>query len=122
MGDIKKILDFKNIKFETNWASATTIVTLLIGVITLWTTNSNLKSKVESLSTSNTALTESVRVLDNSVSALNGSQDVTSKAIEIFMQNSPKELEYRIGVLEKKVFPVHVPTPVNTPFNNSIPH
>lgn len=118
-------IDFSKISFKTNWASATTIVTLLIGVITLYMTNNSLKGQIEGLSKSNEALTKSVGTLGESVSALKGAQDVTSKAISLFMENPPQELKYRLDRLEGMMNGRGEPIKVNTttkPFNNSTPH
>ena len=99
----KKVLDFSKLKFETNWASATTIVTLLVAVITLYMNNSSLKGELEGIKKSNESLYKTVNTLSESVSALKGSQEVTSKAISIFMENPTGELKYRIENLEKAV-------------------
>jgi len=114
-------IDFSKLKFQTNWASATTIVTLLIGVITLYMTNSGLKNQIDGLQKSNDALTKSVGTLGESVSALKGSQEVTSKAIEIFMQNPPGELKYRIERMEQR-FGMSAADTTSKPFNNNHPH
>lgn len=99
----KKILDFSKLKFETNWASATTIVTLLVAVITLYMNNSSLKGELVGIKKSNESLSQTVNTLSESVSALKGSQEITSKAIAIFMENPTGELKYRIENLEKVV-------------------
>lgn len=99
----KKILDFSKLKFETNWASATTIVTLLVAVITLYMNNSSLKGELDGIKKSNESLNKTVNTLSESVSALKGSQEITSKAISIFMENPTGELKYRIENLEKAV-------------------
>lgn len=116
-------IDFSKLKFETNWASASTIVTLLIAVITLYMTNSSLKGKVDALKDSNETLTKSVGTLGETVSALKGAQDVTSKAIEIFMMNPPAELKYRLERLEQRLGGNnHALDTISKPFNNSRPH
>lgn len=115
------LIDFSKIKFTTNWASATTIITLLVGVITLYLTNTGLKSQVDGLQKSNEALTRSVGTLGESVSALKGAQDVTSKAIEIFMQNSPGELKYRLDRIEQRIG-MSIADTTSKPFNNNHPH
>jgi len=98
-----KMIDFSKLKFETNWASATTIVTLLVAVITLYLNNNSLKGELDGIKQSNKSLTQTVSTLSESVSALKGSQEITSKAISIFMENPTGELKYRIENLEKVV-------------------
>lgn len=98
-----KMIDFSKLKFETNWASATTIVTLLVAVITLYFNNNSLKGELDGIKQSNKSLTQTVSTLSESVSALKGSQEITSKAISIFMENPTGELKYRIENLEKAV-------------------
>jgi DNA anti-recombination protein RmuC len=118
-------IDFSKLKFQTNWASATTIVTLLVAVITLYMTNNSLKGQVDGLKDSNEALSKTVGTLGESVSALKGAQDVTSKAIEIFMQNPPAELKYRLErietILSHQGHDLELDT-VSKPFNNNRPH
>lgn len=114
-------INFDKIKFEVNWASGATIVTLLVAVITLYMNNNNLKDQVDGLSKSNEALTKSVNSLGESVSALKGAQDVTSKAISIFMENPPSELKFRIDRLENLIGAPKAQQ-VTKPFNNSVPH
>ncbi len=116
-------IDFSKIKFTTNWASATTIVTLLVAVITLYMNNSSLKGTVEGLKASNESLTKSVESLGVSVSALKGAQDVTSKAIEIFMMNPPAELKYRLDRIEAILGTRFGSNDtISKPFNNNRPH
>lgn len=114
-------LDFSKIKFQTNWASATTIVTLLIAVITLYMNNNSLKGTVEGLKASNESLTKSVGTLGESVSALKGAQDVTSKAIQLFMENPPNELKFRLERIEGILGQAAPTQPVSKPFNNAVP-
>lgn len=114
-------IDFSKIKFTTNWASATTIVTLLIGVITLYMTNNSLKAQIDGLKDSNNSLEKTVGTLGETVSALKGAQDVTSKAIEIFMQNPPGEMMYRIERMEHRIGMATADT-TSKPFNNNRPH
>lgn len=114
-------IDFSKLKFQTNWASATTIVTLLVGVITLYMTNSGLKDEIEGLQKSNDALTKSVGTLGESVSALKGGQEVTSKAIQLFMENSPSELKFRIERVEERIGLRQADT-TSRPFVNVHPH
>lgn len=87
-------------EFKVNWASGTTIVTLLVGIITLYMTNQGLKGKVDSLEKNNISLTATVQTLSATVNTLKGSQSIMDNALVQFMQNSPGELKYRIERLE----------------------
>jgi uncharacterized protein YoxC len=118
-----KKIDFGALEFKVNWASASTIVTLLVAVITLFMTNKSLKNQVDGLSKSNETLTKTVSTLGESVSTLKGAQEITAKAIEIFMLNSPQEIKYRVEELEKRVFPGNTkPVESSKPFTNNKPN
>ena len=96
-------LDFSKIKFEINWASGTTIVTLLIAVITFYFNNKSLQGKITDLQSSNGSLNTTVKTLSETVNVLKGSQEITNGAIQAFMQNPPSELKYRLDRLEEVV-------------------
>ena len=115
-------LDFSKIEFRVNWASASTIVTLLVGIITLFMTNQNLKGKVDGLQKSNEALNTTIQTLSATVNTLKGSQDITNNAISLFMNNPPQEIKYRVERLEDRVFGSNAPamTPP-TQFENKKP-
>ena len=112
-------LDFSKLEFKINWASGVTIVTLLSTVIGLYITNKGLQSEIESVKKNNGTLTTTVGTLSTTVNTLQGSQEVTSKAIEIFMQNPTNELKYRIEKLEDRLNIKETET--NKPFTNALP-
>lgn len=117
-------LDFSKISFNINWASGSIIVTLLITVITLYTTNKGLQSKVDDLQKSNTTLTSTVNTLSATVNVLKGSQEITNSAISAFMQNPTSELKYRLEQLEQIVqqrLGVNLNTTPQKPFTNIAP-
>ena len=79
--------------------------------------NQNLKSTIVDLSTD-------VKELKTTVLILKGSQDITNKAIDQFMQFPPSELKYRIEKLEKENESVHGYNPniiPDKPFSNINP-
>lgn len=96
-------LDFSKITFKTNWASATTIIVLLVGIITLYLNNNSIRSKIDTLENTNTTLNNTITTLSETVSILKGNQDITNKAIGIFMENPTGELVYRLERIEKTI-------------------
>lgn len=93
-------IDFDQIQFKLNWASATAMVGLIAGIITLYVDNKSLQGKIDDLTTNNTSLTVKVQTMGETVNILKGSENVMSNAITIFMENSPAELKTRIETME----------------------
>lgn len=93
-------LDFSKITFKTNWASATTIIVMLVGIVTLYLNNTSMNTKIDSLENTNASLNKTISTLSETVSTLKGSQEVTNKAIGLFMENPPGELVYRLDRIE----------------------
>lgn len=98
-----KLLNLDKLEFKINWASGTTIVTLLVGVITLYMTNQNLNDKIDGLEKNNQTLTTTVGTLSESVNILKGSQSSITNAMTLFLENPPGELKYRIERVEQKL-------------------
>lgn len=115
------ILNFTKINFQLNWASGVVIVTLLISTITLYLNNVALESKIDSLDKNISKLSECVQQMSKSVSTLQGSQEMTNKAISLFMENPPSEIKYRIEKIEELVFNKPIPKPTRS-FSNRTPH
>jgi peptidoglycan hydrolase CwlO-like protein len=92
----------------------TTAVSVVLWIVTavLWVKDSNARGeKISHLEEQNTTL-------EKQVSKLEGQIEGVQNASDIFMQNPPGELKFRIDILEKRVNILEKPGS-NSPFDNS---
>lgn len=102
-------LSIKDIKWVI-----TTAVMVVLWVVTaiLWIKDSNARGeKIKYLEKQNITL-------EKQVATLEGQIDGVQNASNIFMQNPPGELKFRIDILEKRIDILEKPG-INTPFDNS---
>jgi hypothetical protein len=110
-----KILN-KKVSFsikDMKWV-ITTAVTVILWIVTavLWVQDSNARGdKIKHLEDQNTTL-------ENQVSKLEGQIEGVQNASNIFMQNPPGELKFRIDLLEKRVNVLELPGS-NPPVDNT---
>lgn len=93
----------------------TTAVVMVLWVVTaiLWVKDSDARGeKIKHLETQNTTL-------EIQVSKLEGQIEGVQNASDIFMQNPPGELKFRIDILEKRINILEMPGS-NSPYDNSI--
>ena len=102
---INKVLDYKNYKFEINWASGIVIVGAISASLLFYFENKSLKSTIDSLNQKDKIKTEQIEGLQKTVNTMEGAMDGVNNTVKIFMENPPGELKYRIerleGVIEK---------------------
>lgn len=104
--------DFKDVKFQVNWASGITIVTLLAATITFYIQNKTLKE-------SNSTLKTTVRTLEKTVATLEGTQKGILQAIGQVQNYSPSLIEWRLRTIEGKLNISFSPS--NEEFTNAQP-
>jgi hypothetical protein len=110
-----KILD-KEVSFsvkDMKWVITTAVVAVLwIVTAVLWVKSSDAQSdKIRVLETNNSSLQLKVATLEGQVKGV-------EKASEIFMENPPAELKYRIDLAEKRLNRLELPGS-NPPLENT---
>jgi len=98
-------IDFDKLQFNVNWKSALIIFGLLSSSIYFYQDNIKLKGTILSTNSIVKSQTEQITQLRNQLNELNGTTKTMSQAVQIFMENSPSELKYRIEHLEN----FHIP-------------
>jgi polyhydroxyalkanoate synthesis regulator phasin len=99
---LKKTVSF-SIK-DMKWV-ITTAVSVVLWIVTavLWVKDSNARGeKISHLETQNTTLEKQVATLEGQIKGV-------ENASNIFMQNPPSELKFRIDLLEKRVNVLELP-------------
>jgi polyhydroxyalkanoate synthesis regulator phasin len=110
-----KILN-KQVSFsvkDMKWV-ITTAVSVVLWIVTaiLWVKDSNARGeKIQHLEEQNTTLEKQVATLEGQIEGV-------QNASNIFMQNPPGELKFRIDILEKRIDILEKPGS-NIPFDNS---
>lgn len=93
--------NFENIKFVTNWASASTLVGLVVAVIYFFIENKNLKATITDSNTKYTEIKTEYDQMKLDNAKLEGKVDGINQAAKLIMDHSPEFLEHRIAELER---------------------
>jgi hypothetical protein len=89
-------------KLGNYWQIGSIIISLVVALTYFVIENKEANNTIQELSVANKTLTEKV-------SKLEGHTDGFNHAIKMFMEHPPGLMEYRINILEKKVFGYETP-------------
>ena len=84
-------------KLKQSWEYISIVLALVVALTYFVIENKQANKTIEELSNSNKSLTEKVQKLE-------GHTEGVDHAIQLFMENPPGLIKYRVEVLEKKVF------------------